>query len=422
MMKSALAFIIAAAWMVGVLPFAHAQDNPPLTLEECYALALKQSETIAINREQINEARAHFLQALGTILPHVSFVREQNYQDTAGSSAYEKRNYDQKFVFTQTLFAGFREFAGMSGSRSEIKQRTNETKRAEQLLFVDVADAFYLLLQIREDLKTLEKTKQVFVDRIDEIKLRVDIGRSRQSEISSTMVQLYSVEADIQSVRSQEIVARDLLSFLIGQPVTQIGDPGAEIVLLSESEYLKGVSVRPDVQAAKFQWESDKKKAYIAKTGFMPTVDVTGNLYTHKSTEPEEGDWDAMLSVNVPIFKGTETIGSVKAASAVAAQSKLKYRRALRLALQGVNDSYSRASLALERVEMLKKAVQAADENFTLQEQDYKKSLVNNLDVLSAVLSLQDASRNFNGVYYESRRLYWQLRASAGDIPGAEKE
>jgi outer membrane protein len=421
-MRRISVYILVTFCIIGFLPVAHAQDSAPLTLEECYALALKQSETVAINREQIEEARAHFQQALGTLLPHVSFVREQNYQDTAGSSSYKKRSYDQKFVFTQTLFAGFREFAGMSGSKFEIKQRKSETKRAVQMLFVDVADAFYLLLEVQEDLRTLEKTREVFVNRIGEIKSRVDIGRSRQSEVSSTEVQLYSIEAEIESVKSQETVARDLLAFLIGQPVSEVSDPGQDIVLKPETEYLKGISNRPDLQAAKFEWELNKKKAYAAKTGFMPSVDVEGNVYTHKSTAPTNSDWDATLSVNVPIFEGTETIGAVKEANSIERQSKLKYKRALRLALKDVFDSYSRAYSALERTVALKKALKSADENFTLQQEDYKLSLVNNLDVLTAISSLEDARRNFNTAFYESRRYYWQLRASANDIPGAEKE
>jgi outer membrane protein len=413
--------IIAAACIVVGFPLvALAQGNAGLTVEECFALALRQSETVAITREQVNEARAHFLSALGTILPHVSFQREQNYQDTGGSSSYRKRSYDQKFVFTQTLFAGFREFAGMSGSKSEEKQRTNELKRARQMLFVDVADAFYLLLETQEDLRTLEKTQQVLTNRIEEIKLRVDIGKSRQSEISSTEVQLYSIEADIQSAISQETLCRYLLAYLIGQPVTEVKDPGAVIELQPESEYLKSVTVRPDVQAAKFEWDLNKKKAYVAKSGFLPKVDVEGGVYTHKSTAPTNGDWDATLTVKVPIFEGTETIGAVKEANAIAAQSKLKYKRALRLALQDVNDSYSKAASALARTEALKKALQAAEQNFTLQQEDYKLSLVNNLDVLTAILSLEDVRRSFNSAYYESRRFYWQLRASGNDIPGAD--
>ena len=46
-------------------------SEKPLTLSDCYALALKQSETIAIKAEIIKEAEAHFVQALEIGRAHV---------------------------------------------------------------------------------------------------------------------------------------------------------------------------------------------------------------------------------------------------------------------------------------------------------------------------------------------------------------
>ena len=48
-------------------------NEQPLTLADCYKLALKQSELIAINKDLIKEAEAHYLQGLGQLLPHLYF-------------------------------------------------------------------------------------------------------------------------------------------------------------------------------------------------------------------------------------------------------------------------------------------------------------------------------------------------------------
>jgi len=105
--------------------FAENIKSSKLTLDECYCLALKQSETIAINSELIREAEARFTQALGTLLPQVSFVWTQTNQDSerAFSSYNHNGSFESKFIFKQTLFSGFKEFAGMAGSSLEQKQR-----------------------------------------------------------------------------------------------------------------------------------------------------------------------------------------------------------------------------------------------------------------------------------------------------------
>ncbi|HTY44822.1 MAG TPA: TolC family protein [Patescibacteria group bacterium] len=421
-MKTQIRLITLCAVCAFFLYAPASAADAPLDLATCMRLALKQSETVASSREKIREAQGRFTRALGTILPHASFERNEYLQDTAGQAAYKTRLYDQKFVFKQTLFSGFKEFAGMSGSRSEVKQRTLETKRASDLLFVDVADAFYLLLELRKDIEALAVTAQALDDRIAELKNRVQVGKSRMSEIASTEVQLYSTEAELNLAKNQEIVARDLLEFLIGQPVTEITDETADVAIEKEPSYVKGASLRPDVEATRYAWEADLKKAYVAKTGFLPSVNLEGNYYTHKNTDPEEGKWDALLTVSVPIFEGTETFGAVKEANAVAKQSELAYQRVIRAALQDIHDSYSLVSAALDRTAALTKALQAAEQNYQLQQDDYRLNLVNNLDVLSAIQTLQDTRRNYYNAYYEARRYYWQLRAASGNLPQEKKQ
>lgn len=413
--------VSAALLLCGQTPLFADSDASALTLNECFKLALKQSENIAINREKIKEAEARFTQALGTLLPHISFSRSDYFQDTANQSSYKKHSYDQKFVFKQTLFAGFKEFAGMSGSKSEVKQRRFEAKRATHMLFVDVADAFYLLIELRKDIEALTITKKALDDRIADLKERIHIGKSRASELSSTEVQLYTIDAELSSVTNQETVARDLLEFLIGRPVGEIIDDNAPLTVESEAIYIRDSSLRPDVEATHYAWEVDKKKAFVAKTGFLPSVNLESGYYTHKTSAPREGDWDALLSISVPIFDGTETLGAVQESNSVARQSELAYKRAIRLAVQDVRDSYGLVTTAVTRAEALAKALAAADQNYTLQKNDYQLNLVNNLDVLSAIQTMQDTRRTYYSAYYEHRRYYWQLRAASGNLPQAEK-
>lgn len=409
--------VSTALLLCGQAPLFAGPDTSPLTLNECFRLALKQSESIAIDREKIKEAEARFTQAFGTMLPNVSFGRSDSLQDTAHQSSFKEHSYDQKFIFKQTLFAGFKEFAGAAGSKLEVKQRGLEAKRATQILFVDVSDAFYLLAELRKEIEAFTITKKSLADRIADIQERINIGKSRASELSSTKVQLYTIDAQLASLRNLETVARDLLEFLTGRPVGEITEDDTPLTVEEEAVYLRDVSLRPDVEAARFAWEVDKKKIDVARAGFLPSVDLEGGYYNHKSIEPAEGKWDALLSISVPIFDGGLASGAVRETKSVARQSELAYKRSIRLAVQDIHDSYSLVTTAADRTEVLTKALAAAEENYTLQKNDYQLSLVNNLDVLSAIQELQDTRRTYYNAYYQYRRYYWQLLAASGNIP-----
>ena len=54
--------------------------------------------------------------------------------------------------------------------------------------------------------------------------------------------------------------------------------------------------------------------------------------------------------------------------------------------------------------------------NYALQSEDYRRNLVNNLDVLQAIQGLQETRRNYNQAYYANKRFYWQLLASTGEL------
>jgi len=416
-MKILLSCLIILFLSCGV---SRAADNEaPLTLKDCYNLSLKQSESIAINNETIKEAEAHFIQSLGLLLPHASFSSTEYWKDLSGtSSLYSKRSVERKFNFKQTLFSGFKEFAGMSGSNMERGQRVNEKKRAEQLLLVDVANAFYLLIEQKENLNALEATKAVLISRINELKKRERLGRSRKSEVVNAQTQLYDAEAQIEAGKSQMAVARQLLEFLTGRPVKDIVDTGLSVFSSNpnlETAYLSKVIQRPDVQAAQQARDVAKKKLTISKSDLFPTVTAEGNYYSDRTTSPQDSKWDANLKVDVPIFKGTETYGAIKEARAKAREAELQFMRTKRLAVQDIKDSYEKFKAGRARTSALKKALASARMNYKLQKGDYQLSLVNNLEVLQAIQTLQDARRNFIHSLYETKRLYWQLCASAGE-------
>jgi outer membrane protein len=396
-------------------PAAVSREGQALTLSNCYNLALKQSETIAINKEVIKEAEARFLQAFGTFLPHVSFSSTQNFADI-GIATSPKNTHENKFVFSQTLFAGFKEFAAMTGSKLERNQRANELKRAQQLLFGDVADAFYLLIEEREDLKILQSVKTVLINRIKFLRQREQLGRSRRSEVVTTEAGLLNVEAQIESIKSQVEVARHLLEFLTGVKVDKVEDSGNPLPgIKPEIFYISKAALRPDVLAAELALEVSKKNITVAKSGLLPSVSAGVDLFTDRNTAPQNSKWDATLSVQIPIFEGTETYGAIKQANAQATESQLQLRRIGRLVLQDIRDSYTRCQQASAQTTALGRALRAAEMSYYLQNEDYRLNLVNNLDVLQSIQNLEESRRKFIQSLYETKRLYWHLKISAGD-------
>lgn len=417
--------LVAAGCVAALLAAGIARPTPvlsgpatspvPLTLTDCYDLALKRSEAIGIRTELIAATEGRFMRSLSAALPRASFTMTQKWQDQTASAA--SRVPERSFGISQPLFSGFKEFAAMAGARAERRQRIHERTRAEHLLMVDVSDAFYLLLQQREELRALEVSRIALMERIDELKQREQLGRSRPSEVVSVEAQLRRVEADIEQVRSREQVALELLEFLTGlDAIPAIADASPELpALASESDYLAKAPARPDVAAADEARRVAQKKVRVAQADLFPNVDVESRYYQERAGASADIDWDVLLSVDVPLFQGGQAVGAIREAAAGARQAKLEAQLAERQAVSEIRQAYTKAQSSIARTVALEKALSAAEDNYRLQVEDYRLSLVSNLEVLQALQSLESARRDVIGARYETKRLYWQLRAAAGE-------
>lgn len=401
----------------------------PLSLSNCYALSLKQSEVIAINSDSIKIADARFLQALSIMLPHFSFISNDMQEEQApppavpssatGSeftSQEPQRRSDRRFNVKQTLFNGFKAFAALKGTKLDKNQRIEEKTRAEQLLLVDVANAFYLLIEMREDRMALRRIEVALIDRVNELRAREKLGRSRPSEIVNAKAQLYAVQSNIEVVNNQATLARQLLEFLIGMPVHNIVD-SYEIsdTLDPEEYYVAKAECRPDVRAAKFASLVARQESRMIDSDFLPTATFEADAYTQRTGFYKGVDWDVMLKVDVPIFDGGYTVGRSNEYDLKADQKELEFKRSLRKAPFDIKDAYASLRTALTVQKTLRKAYTTAKLNYYLQRKDYERSLVSNLDVLAALQTLRDSQRNYIHALYEAKRLYWQLRVSVGE-------
>lgn len=396
-------------------------QEAPLSLKDCYHLALARSENLGIQKELIKETEGLILQSLSTALPRVAFAYSEKWQDVQPNNTWGGYQPEAKFVFSQPIFTGFKEIAAVRASRHAGKQREAELRRAEQLLFIDVSDAYYLYLGYQQELNVQQDVHQVLLDRMAELKKRSQLGRSRASEAASAEAKLLRTGAAIEALRGQMAVAGQLLEFLVGRPVVELSETGgslAERMPRSEPELpllLQKAEERPDVVAAREALAVYKNNITAARSSFFPSVTVSGNSYVKRPDLNEGNSWDAILSVNVPIFNGLSDVGQVRQARAQASEAGLRLSQARRRAALEIRHAFTTLAFAHKTAAALSRAVEAANTNYQLQSDDFKRDLVNNLDVLQALEDLQSIRRDQVSAGTAVNRAYWNLKVATGE-------
>jgi outer membrane protein TolC len=412
--------------------FAHCLEifaMEALTLARAYELSLKRSEEVALRREVLEEAQGRFYKSLSVILPTANFVSTYQRQDapkgSSGSSeegatgSLTRRSTPQKkLVFAQPLFSGFKELAALWAADAEKKQRRHEWKRAREILFLEVSEAFYAVIEAQKDLEILDSVHQLFLERIREIEARVDIGRSREGELQSAIVEMKLVEWEHHQASRAHRVALELLEFYTGvaleMPLSDDKIPSD--FLKGVADYLPKSHDRGDVKAAEEFGRLSENNVTVARSGLFPKVKLEGNYYTERVGFQSGIDWDVLLTVDIPIFDGAQTIGNIKEAAAKSAGARLAASKAKRMAELEVKTAYQELESSWLEEKALIEAAEASWKNYQLEEEDYRKNLVGHLEVLDALRRHQDILRSLNSAHIYTKKSYWKFRVAVGEV------
>lgn len=412
MVTMLLATTVAA---YGIEPASQGQPlSSPLTLAECYRLALARSETLAQHEALLAATEAKFVRARSGILPRAALVSQDTWQDGTGSSAFTQRHVPLRYLeASQPLFSGFKEFAAMRNLRAEHVQREADRRRAEHLLLLDVVDAFYGLLSARAEIASGEAIRAVLVDQQAEIEERVRLGRSPASDLSVIEAERLTTEASLGAAEGQEEIARHLLEFLTGRSsVTALVDEtGAPATTLAPA----GPIQRPDVEAAEAALDAAQHAVTVAKAGRWPTVTADGAYYLERGGAAREVTWDATLTVRVPIFQGGEVTGDIREAEAGARHTELAADATRRRATYDLKDATTLLNTALLQHVRLAQALIAAATREHLAAQDRARARISLLDWLQSLKALETTRRDAIQSTFDVQRTSWQLRVARGE-------
>jgi len=420
-----ISFALAAALLAAPCVPALAADAKPLTLDEAYSAALTRSEEIAQRGETYASALAQIDQLWSDVKPRLNLNAAHQWQDTPGPGVNFPLPANQETVALnghQPIFAGLRDFLAVRGARLQGESAELALARAKQLLYQDVAGAYLNLLQNHRQIATIEEQVKLTDDRVKELRNFVDIGRSRKSEILAAQSQLAQDQADLEASRGQERLAQSALQFLTG--LTQDLAP-AEIAAPERADdpapFFARARTRPDVEAARKDFESSDLFVTIQRRQYWPTVSLDGNYYLLRpSNFTKNIHWDAALTGQLPIYYGGQISAQVREAKAARGIREAALSLALRGAERDVRDAHSDLVSDLSVVAALRGALTLAEANAKAQAEDYRHGLVTNIDVLTSLTTVQNTRLRLDQAEIQAYDARVRLEVAAGG-PGSVK-
>jgi outer membrane protein len=417
-MQSAFLILIS----ILLCPTLGMTQEKSMGLADLYDRSLRYSDTVAAQSERVIQSEERENQAQGGLFPNITGVasyRQQDPDNTLGtSSSTSFSTYDPlvKVTATQALFRGFREFAGLRQTRALTEAESFRLNQVKITLFVELAQNYYDILSGEQDRRNLEAEIDLYSQRIDELSGRVRIGRSRPSEVLTIEATKSSLEAQIDALKGRLLGARENLHILTGLPrETRLEDRTPVPTKVDPIEnYLKQMDNRPDIKVAVASVEAADEAVSVASGAHLPSIDLVGNYYFKRADSLQSVNWDAQVTLTLPIFSGGIIQSQVRETSSRKTEAELGLRLARRRAEAEIRSLYESLKANWNQISTLARAKTLTEKNHRLQRRDYRLGLVNNIEVLQSLTASQQAIRAFDQVQFAAKLNYIRLLAAIG--------
>ena len=370
-----------------------------LTLAESFRIAVERSERIGRAHQDYNQAVAVKRNALSAVLPQLSlenvYFRQNQVEisPTGGvGSAFtfsDSRN-DLYLQLTQPIFSGLRDRNFLASARHSIEASRHGIEEARRLLYADLSQAFFTVLQRQGEVETLEDSVSVERERVREVRARQEVGLARRTEYLLVEAQLAEDESDLTRARNDLQVALQRLGFLMGRPVA--GPLRDDIVLpdpLGEEppSFEEALQARSDMRQLERQVEAARYQVAVSRGSYFPSIDLEARNYLDRQNVSEfaqETDWTAEVTFSFPIFDGGRARAGVFNARADLDRATLSRDELARQIALEIETVWRTLQSDLARLRTLESSVASADESYRLVQEEYRAGLATNLEVITA--------------------------------------
>ncbi|MCX5790663.1 MAG: TolC family protein [Elusimicrobia bacterium] len=381
----------------------------PITLNEAYTLALAKSEQLALQAEGIKQLEAAEQLINAAFRPSFDANASQYKQQNSASAT---KGY---FSGSYALFSGMRDYISQKAAAAKTGAAKLDLGRARQQLYLNVAQAYLNLHASQRQIFIRREQLEVTKKRIAELQSRVDIGRSRKSEVVAAQTQLAQDKASCLNAQATERLAQQALLFLTGLDTDLVPDQVTPHPAAGLEDYLKAALLRPDLAARRKALEASGFLLDIQQRNLWPTVTVAADYYVVRRPMPAPANrWDGTLAVNIPLYNGGAAQAQRQSAYSAKRSAELAVQLAQRQALTEVRSAYEDYKYSSLQTASLMEARVLAEDNARYQAEDYKLGLVTNLDVLSALNTVQQVRLTLALARVQENLSQLQLEIAAG--------
>ena len=296
-------------------------------LQDLIELGLKNNTNLEIARLKVEQAEATLKTSKLALFPSVSFSAQANANGNGlGYTLAPNASWE--------IDAFGRLHNSKQGAEAALAATEAYQQAVQTQLVATIADAYYTLLMLDEQLGISKRTLNTWEENIRTLSALKRAGKTNEAAVLQAKANKVNVEASILTLKKQIIEQENSLSALLGlvpqeferNKLSQQIFPDTLLMGLPLSSLIN----RPDVRQAEYKLVEAHYATNVARSYFYPSITLSGNAgWSGISGDP--GDWifNAVASLVQPIFNQGKNKARLKISESQRQEALLNFKQTL---------------------------------------------------------------------------------------------
>lgn len=387
-----------------LLPWKTFFKDPKLT--DLIDKALHKNNEVVNALKTMDQLDLAYKQARHSMMPTVDVSAGANRSWASGNSLNGSLNQQfsgQKYIddFSATIrlswevdIWGKAKMQRESAAADYFSQRENLNALKTRII-VQVAQAYYNLVSLDEQLKIAEKNIELSDRTLQMMNLQFNAGQINSLAIQQSEAQKKTAELLIPLAKQNISVQENALSILCGEYPTQVSRGENLKSMMFENTLSEGVpaellSRRPDVRAAEFAVISLNSKTGLAKAAMYPSLSLTPQIGVNSSKFNTWFDLPGSLTKTIaanlamPLLQKKQLSTAYKTAIIEQEKSAVIFKQTVMTAVAEVSDAMAKSKGTSERLALLSQRTEILEKGINDALKLYKNGMATYLDVITA--------------------------------------
>jgi len=384
------------------------ESQQPLTLEESIKIALERNlklhsaiEGIVGSEFRREAAKADFLPKWTGEYSYTKY----NSPTSIGNAGKDRDLSNFNTSIKQPLFSGGSITSNYRLEKLGVDLSSNNVEVVKRDIVLQAREGYFNILRAEKFLGVAQQSVKQFEAQLEVTKAFFEVGIVPKNDLLQAEVKLANARQGLVKAENDLAVARASFNTLLRR---EINAPLSVVDILQykpfplrfEESLEEALQKRPEIKTAGLNIDQAKENVKIARSGFFPTINLTGN-YGRTSEEvglmgdlrSEKWTVQALASMTLWDWKKTASkVGESKVKVTQAEDSKIQLVEGVTFE---VKQGYLNMLQAEKSIGVAEKSIEQAEENLRMNEERYKYQVATATDVLDAVTLLAQARVNY---------------------------